>query len=246
MRRLRSGYWLIGSLVLLALLLAFSSFPVADYLVQCALWVQDLGPWGVGIFIAIYILACLLLVPGSLLTIAAGYIYGFWGIAVVSAASTGGAAAAFLLGRGAARQRIEKLLTDQPRFLALDRAVAEQGFLIVLLLRLSPIFPFTLLNYFFGLTRVRFWPYVLASWLGMLPGTILYVYLGTTVQQLADKIRGGIARDTLPQRIFFGVGLLATVVVSVLLTRLARRTLSRTAPALLTPPAVPSDQQRPH
>jgi uncharacterized membrane protein YdjX (TVP38/TMEM64 family) len=246
MKRPHPGFWWLGLLVLVGLLLAFSPFPVADYLVQFALWVQDLGSWGVGLFILCYILACVLLVPGSLLTVAAGYIYGLWGIAVVSAGSTLGAAAAFLIGRTLARRRIETVLANQPRFLALDQAVAEQGFQIVLLTRLSPVFPFTLLNYFFGLTRVRFWTYVLASWLGMLPGTVLYVYLGTTIQQLADIAQGGVARDSVPQRIFFAVGLLATLIVTVLLTRLARHTLSRTAPATLAPPASQHSQQEPH
>src|SRR5262249_27891263 len=120
-------------------------------------------------------------------------------------------------------------LAGNPRFLALDQAVAAGGFKIVLLTRLSPLFPFTLLNYAFGLTMVRFRDYVFASWIGMLPGTVMYDYLGSTVKELADiaarKVDGGPARLVL-----FFVGLAATVVVTVYVTALARRALRHVVP----------------
>ena len=140
-----------------------------------------------------------------------------------------GASLAFWLGRTLARGLVEKRLAGNSRFNALDQAVAAGGFKIVLLTRLSPLFPFTLLNYAFGLTKVRFRDYVLASWIGMLPGTVMYVYLGSTVKELADvaagKVEGGPARLVL-----FFVGLAATVVVTVYVTRLARRALRQAVP----------------
>src|SRR5207302_2833243 len=130
------------------------------------------------------------------------------GTVVISVASTTGASIAFWLGRTLARGLIEKRLAGNRRFRALDQAVATGGFKIVLLTRLSPLFPFTLLNYAFGLTKVRFRDYVFGSWIGMLPGTVMYVYLGSTVTELADvaagKVEGGTARLVL-----FFVGLAA-------------------------------------
>jgi uncharacterized membrane protein YdjX (TVP38/TMEM64 family) len=170
--------------------------------------------WGPVVFAAVYAVACLVL-PGSVITLAAGSLFGvIVGTAVVSLASVTGACLAFWLGRTLARGLVEKRLAGNPRFRALDQAVAVGGFKIVLLTRLSPLFPFTLLNYAFGLTKVRFRAYVLASWIGMLPGTVMYVYLGSTVKELADvasgNVEGGLARLVL-----FFVGLAATVVVTV-------------------------------
>src|SRR6516164_2886697 len=185
--------------------------------------------WGPVVFAAAYALACLVL-PGSLITLAAGSLFGvIVGTAVVSLASVTGASLAFWLGRTLARDLIEKRLAGNPRFHALDQAVAAGGFKIVLLTRLSPLFPFTLLNYAFGLTKVRFRDYLLASWIGMLPGTVMYVYLGSTVKELADvaagNVEGGPAR-----RVLFFVGLAATVVVTVYVTRLARQALRQAVP----------------
>src|SRR5258705_2789829 len=196
--------------------------------------------WGPAVYAAVYALACLVL-PGSLITLAAGSLFGVVvGTVVVSVASVAGASLAFWLGRTLARGLVEKRLAGNPRFRALDQAVATGGFKIVLLTRLSPLFPFTLLNYAFGLTKVRFRDYVLASWIGMLPGTLMYVYLGSTVKELADvaagNVEGGPGRPVL-----FFVGLTATVVVTLYVTRLAPRALRprgplslarRTAPAL--------------
>src|SRR4029077_19479513 len=138
--------------------------------------------WGPGVFSPVYAVACLVL-PGSVITLAAGSLFGvIIGTAVVSLASVTGASLAFWLGRTLARGLIEKRRAGTPRSRALDQAVAAGGFKIVLLTRLSPLFPFTLLNYAFGLTKLRFRDYVIASWLGMLPGTVMYVYLGSTVK----------------------------------------------------------------
>ena len=185
--------------------------------------------WGPVVFAAVYAIACLVL-PGSLITLAAGSLFGVMvGTVVVSLASVTCASIAFWLGRTLARSLIERRLAGNARFRALDQAVAAGGFKVVLLTRLSPLFPFTLLNYAYGLTKVKFRDYVLASWIGMLPGTVMYVYLGSTVKELADvaagNIDGGLAR-----RVLFFVGLAATVVVTVYVTRLARQALRQAVP----------------
>jgi uncharacterized membrane protein YdjX (TVP38/TMEM64 family) len=187
--------------------------------------------WGPVVFAVAYALACLVL-PGSLISLAAGSLFGVVvGTVVVSLASVTGASLAFWLGRTLARGLVEKRLAGNPRFRALDQAVAAGGFKIVLLARLSPLLPFTLLNYAFGLTKVRFHDYLLASWIGMLPGTVLYVYLGSTVTEVADVATGNLAGGPARSVLFF-VGLAATVVVTVYVTRLARQALRQAAPDL--------------
>ena len=192
---------------------------------------RGLGPWGPLAIGAAYVPASLLFLPGSPLTLFGGFAFGntFAGlvfvIACVSAGSTAGASLAFFVGRTAARGWIEQKLTGNPRFAAIDAAVGTQGFKIVLLARLSPILPFNLLNYAFGLTRVPFSHYVLASWIGMLPGTILYAYLGSTAGRLAEIIAGNVQRSPL-QQAFFWLGLGATAVAAALIARIARRALA--------------------
>ena len=185
--------------------------------------IEQLGPWGPVLFVAAYVLATVLFVPGSALTLAAGTLFGVgWGCVYVSAGSTLGAMAAFLVGRHLARDWVTHRISGNARFLAIDRAVADQGWKIVLLTRLSPVFPFTLLNYSFGLTRVRFRDYAIASWIGMMPGTVLYVYLGSLARAGATT-----TPRTPGQWALYGLGLAATLAVTLVLTRIARRSLAR-------------------
>jgi uncharacterized membrane protein YdjX (TVP38/TMEM64 family) len=190
-----------------------------------AAWVESLGIWGPVVFIAGYALAVVAFAPGSVLTLAGGAIFGLlWGTVYVLLAATLGACAAFLVSRYLARAVVERRLEATPRFGAIDRAVGEQGRKIVFLLRLSPLFPFNLLNYGLGLTRVRFVDYAVAC-AGMLPGTLLYVYYGKLAGDVA-ALAGGAAtgRDAGYWAVLI-LGLVATVVVTTLVTRIARRAL---------------------
>lgn len=189
--------------------------------------VKELGPWGPVLLAAVYVPACVFMIPGILLSLAAGSLFGpVVGTIAVSAGSVVGACAAFLIGRFLVRDWIEAKVAANPRFRAIDQAVAENGFKIVLLTRLSPVFPFNLLNYAYGLTKVRFRDYLLASWIGMLPGTIMYVYIGYSVASIADFLAGkedaGIGPTILK---FVGLGL--TVVLTVFITRMARQALNK-------------------
>lgn len=185
-------------------------------------WVPTLGPWGPVAFIAGYALAIVAFVPGSVLTLAAGAIFGLAaGTAYVFVAASLGACAAFALARTIARGAIERQLSGNASFAAIDRAIAAEGRKIAFLLRLSPIFPFSLLNYALGLTRVRFRDYALAC-LGMLPGTLLYVYLGSLAGDAAG--RGTSGQSTL-EWAFKIAGLIVTIVVTLVITRTARRAL---------------------
>ncbi len=198
-------------------------------------WVQEQGPLGFLIFGLGYAAATVLMIPGALITMLAGVVYGPWlGTAVVSPASVLGASCAFLLGRFAFRPAVERKMAGSRRFEALQTAMRREGFKILVLVRLSPVFPYSLVNYAFGITPLSLRAYAFGSWIAMLPGTFLYVYLGATVGDLA-LLTSGEAPDAGPAGwVLKIVGLLATVVVTVLVTRAARRALAESAPEVMS------------
>jgi uncharacterized membrane protein YdjX (TVP38/TMEM64 family) len=190
-----------------------------------ASWVDGLGAWGPAVFIAGYALAVVAFVPASLLTLAAGAVFGIAaGTAYAFVAAVIGSSLAFLVSRYFARAAIERRLAGNRKFAAIDRAVGASGRRIVFLLRLSPAFPFNLLNYALGLTSVRF-PDYLAAAVGMLPGTLLYVYSGKAVGDVAALAGGAAPERGVAGYVVLGVGLFATAIVTVLITRIARRAL---------------------
>jgi len=188
-------------------------------------WISGLGPTGPLVFALLYITACVLMLPGSILTLGAGAVFGVVsGSVLVSVASTLGATCAFLVGRYLARDWVGTKIAGNDKFKAIDEAVALEGWKIVGLTRLSPVFPFNLLNYLFGLTQVRLSHYLIASWLGMMPGTIMYVYIGSLAGDLASLGSGEQTRST-GLWILNGIGLAATIVVTVFVTRIAKKAL---------------------
>ena len=222
---------IMGIFIFAVLIGAAKYFHVQEYLnraLQLALqWIDSLGVWGPVMFIVIYILATVLFIPGSLLTLGAGVLFGVaWGSIFVSLASTLGATAAFLVGRYLARGWVAKQLEGKEIFQAIDRSVAKEGWKIVGLTRLSPVFPFNLLNYAFGITQVSLRDYFFASWFGMMPGTVMYVYIGSLLGSLATLAAGVQERErTQAEWALYGVGLIATVVVTVYVTRMAKKAL---------------------
>lgn len=215
-----------------SVLVILRALPTAQLLDLMQKKVAVLGPWGPVVFGAAYFVAAVLFVPGSALTLAAGAIFGLGvGTATVSVSSTAAAGASFLIARYLARERVRRMAETNRTFGAIDKAIAQGGWKIIALLRLSPAVPFSLGNYLYGLTPVRFWPYLLASWIAMLPGTFLYVYLGLVGKTAAAGAGGGGgASGKNPwQYVLLGAGLLATIVVSVYVTRLARKALRETA-----------------
>lgn len=199
--------------------------PVGEWSVALLRWIEGLGPWSKVLLCVVWIPTAVALVPGAVLTLGTGFLLGVgWGLVVVSVGSTLGAAAAFLVGRTVARGWVEERIEQRPRFQAVDRAVSTDGFKVVLLTRLSPLFPYNFQNYAFAVTGVSFREFVLGSWIGMLPGTLLYVYLGSTAQALATVASGTRQRSVL-EWAFYGVGLAATVAVTWYVTRRARRVL---------------------
>jgi uncharacterized membrane protein YdjX (TVP38/TMEM64 family) len=189
-------------------------------------WVQGAGLWGALLFGLAYIPASVLFVPASVLTLGAGFVFGVArGTVIVSLGSTAGAAAAFMVARTVGRDWVIRRIARYPALDAIGRAVESEAFKVVLLTRVSPLFPFNLLNYAFGLSSVPFKTYVLASWIGMLPGTLLYLYIGSAAQTVAALLSGELRR-TPAQQAMFAAGLIATVAVTTIVTRTARRTLS--------------------
>jgi uncharacterized membrane protein YdjX (TVP38/TMEM64 family) len=203
--------WLVP-LALVAVVVSFHA-EISAQIEELARWVATLGAWGPIVFVLSYVLATVAFVPGSVLTVAAGAIFGLAaGTAYVFIGASLGASIAFLLSRGFARGAIERRLAGNPRFAAIDRAIANEGLRIVFLLRLSPLFPFSLGNYALGLTRVSFRDYAIAC-TGMLPWTFVYVYLGSVVGESASGWR-------------IVAGLVVTAVVVLLIARVAKRALA--------------------
>ena len=212
----------IVSLAILAAALA-AAFLLRDEEAQRLLARASSQPWGPAAFVAAYAAACVLFIPASILIFAAGALFGLVkGIFLVSIGATLGATAAFLTGRYLARDWVAKRVGADRRFSALDEAMGKEGWRIVLLTRLAPIFPFVLLNYALGLTRVTLKEYVPATWLGILPGTSVVVYLGSLAGGAA---RGGSSATTPAQWAFYALGLAATILLSVKLSRMARKAL---------------------
>ncbi|MEQ8763446.1 MAG: TVP38/TMEM64 family protein [Planctomycetota bacterium] len=222
----KHGRLIVLGLVIVALIVAARLLPLGDWLEALDEWTRSLGFWGPFVFGAIYVAAALLFVPGSAITLAAGAIFGLGiGFVVVSIASTTAATLAFLIARTVGRDHLERLADRYPKFAAIDRAIAEGGWKIVGLLRLSPVIPFSIGNYLFGLTAVRTLPYVLASWIGMAPGTFLYVYLGHLGRSGLEVAASESPERTTGEWLLLGAGLVSTIVVTVIVTRLARRAL---------------------
>lgn len=189
-------------------------------------WIENLGYWGGLAFLFVYIIATIAFIPGSVLTLGGGAVFGvLWGSIYVFIGATLGAIAAFLIGRYFARDWIGKKIEGNQKFMAIDQAVAQSGFKIVLLTRLSPIFPFSLLNYVFGITNVGLKDYAIAS-IGMLPATVMYVYIGSLAGDLARIGSETPSLDPAWQWTMRIVGLVATVAVTIYVTRLANKAIA--------------------
>lgn len=222
-----SARLVIAAVLVAAVLVATLLLPGAEHSIRFLHWVQGQGALGPVILGGATIVACVLLVPKWVLGTSAGFLFGMGaGLATASTAIALGAGAAFLVGRTLARPWVARRVAADRRFQALDRAVGRQGFKIVLLSRLSPLLPFNLLNYAFGLTTVSLPHFLAASWIGMLPGTTVYVYLGSIAKSLTDLAEGRVMSGP-AERIFLVVGLVVTLIVAVLIARIANRALRR-------------------
>ncbi len=212
-------------LVVIALSILSAILPIKDWIRSFIGWVQQLGPSGVIVFIAAYALATVLFLPGWIFTVGAGLVYGIVGGTLVAlGGAIIGATLAFLIARYLLRKNIEEFANKNPRFKAIDDAVGKNGWKIIGLLRLSPLIPFNLSNYFYGITSVSFAAYVAVSAVGMIPGTLLYAYLGAIGKA---GIAGEKTQHSTAQYVLLGVGLIATIAVTILVSRIAKNALKK-------------------
>lgn len=219
--------WILGGITIAALAAAWYFLPVEDWAAAFDEWIRRLGFWGGAAFAAAYVVATVLLVPAWPLTVVAGLAYGVLiGFPLVLVSATAGATLAFLVSRYVLRRQVEKKTGERKLFKAIDRAITEQGWRVVGLLRLSPLVPFNLQNYLYGVTGISLAHYVAASFVGMMPGTLMYVYLGAAGKAVVgdggDTGTAGALKWSL-----FGAGLIATMVVAVMVTRRARQELDK-------------------
>jgi uncharacterized membrane protein YdjX (TVP38/TMEM64 family) len=209
----------IGLSALALLLVGFRFLPLQEWITTFQNYVNDLGVLGWFIFVVVYALTVFVLVPGSFLTLAAGVIWGLWGFPIVILGAIMGSAISFLAARFWFFDKVQAKVQEYPKFKAVNDAIGEEGWKVVGLLRLSPALPFSLQNWFLGITPVGFWPAQIATFFGIMPGTLLYVWIGSLGGQAA-----GDGMST-AKWVVGGLGLLATLVVTVLVTKKAQQKL---------------------
>jgi len=214
---LRRAVPILIALLLVAAIVAWNILPLEDWIGDFTAWIASLGLWGVVAFGLIYVVATLLLAPGSVMSIAAGVAFGVWGLPLVLVSATIGAGVAFLIARYVAHDRVAAALEGHPKFKAVGKAIDEEGWKVVGLVRLSPQIPFAVTNYFFGITNVGFWPFVITTLIGIAPATFIYVNLGA----MGHGAKGG---DEM-RWIVLVVGLIAGIVAGVLIARKAKEKL---------------------
>ena len=204
--------WLGLALVLAILCFGWFLLPARDWLHAFQSWLLGLGHWGVAIFVLLLVVATFLPMPDWPLPIAAGYVYGAWAYPLVFFTTAFAAALVFLVARHLARDRIRAMLARRRKYKAIDRAVGEDGWKIVVLLRLSPFVPFNLQNYALGVTSIPFTQYLAATLVGILPGDVIYVYFGMFGKSF-DQRHGVV------DWVLFALGVMATIALAVLVTR---------------------------
>ncbi len=218
---------------------AFASgenFSPQTFLRDALAQIEGLGAVGAIAFIALYVVATIVFLPGSILTLGAGVVFGvIQGSLYVFIGATLGATLAFLMGRYGARGWISKKIEGNQKFKAIDHAVGQEGFKIVLLTRLSPVFPFNLLNYALGVTQVSLRDYFFGS-VGMIPGTILYVYIGSLAHDLTLVGAADQSINPTVQWAIRIVGFVATVAVTLYVTKVAQRALAEATPEAISDP----------
>ena len=220
--------WILVAALIALFVAAYVYLPVSEWLAAFQDWVQGFGMLGWVIFVLVYALTSFLLIPGSILTIGAGVAYGLWAFPLVIIGAVLGSAISFLAARYVFHDRVQEKISEYPRFKAVNEAIRDEGWKVVLLLRLSPALPFSLQNWFLGLMPVGFWPSQIATFFGIMPGTLLYVWISS----LGGEAAVGGAGDTdtsLLRYAVLGVGLLATLIVTIVVTKKAQQKLKEFA-----------------
>ena len=236
MSSLRAKLPWIGALVVVAAVVLLGRvIPYREWVQDFARWIASLGPAAYVLFVLAYVLVTILMMPAILLTLTAGFVFGLGrGFAITMLAATCGCAASFLIARHLARERVARYAGGNPRYSSVDRAIGREGARIVFLLRLSPLVPFVFSNYFYGLTAIRFWPYVFASLTGLMPLTFLYVSFGAAA-------RGALIEPAGPAGAWkwglLAAGVVGTTIATLYATRVVKRALVETGTRAGTSPA---------
>jgi uncharacterized membrane protein YdjX (TVP38/TMEM64 family) len=212
----RATWCIIPVLLLASVLAAWRLLPVKDWIQSLDSWIGQLGAWGIIVFAVVYVVVVISLAPADIMSMAAGLIFGLWGIPLVVISATIGATCAFLIARYLAREKVKEFTQKREVFKAVDAVVKEEGWKLVALFRLNPLVPFNLQNYFFGITEVGLLPYVVATFFGIMPGTAAYVYIGTLGQVAAT------GETSQLKIVLLGVGLLTTVLLVWIVGRRAK------------------------
>ena len=218
--------WIILAALIAIFAAAYVYLPISEWLTAFQDWVQGFGALGWAIFIAVYAITSFVLIPGSILTLGAGVAYGLWAFPLVVAGAVLASAMSFLAARYVFHDRVQEKVAQYPRFKAVNEAIRDEGWKVVLLLRLSPALPFSLQNWFLGLMPVGFWPAQIATLFGIMPGTLLYIWVASLGGEAAA---GGAADASLLRYAVLGIGLLATLVVTIVVTRKAQQKLKEFA-----------------
>jgi len=208
----------------------------SSWLEQSMLWIQQSGWIGWVWFVVLYALSCVFFLLGSVLSFGAGAVYGFWPATIlVSLGSIVGAMANFLIARYLVRGWVEKKFSKSRKFRALNHAIAQDGWRILLLTRISPVLPHSLVSCAFGLSAMPFWKYMVISWIGFLPISAAYAYGGAIFGRAA---KGGLHQGPHAWAAY-SVELIITLVITVWITRIAQKSLRTYAPEVSEPPAQP-------
>ncbi len=218
-------------------------FPIVDMIVRAQRKIGQMEWWGAALYPLLYAFCNLLLLPAGVLAMGSGLFFGlWWGSFLVLAGNVGGAAAAFMISRKLGRQWVEKKALRHRKWVALDKAIAKEGWKIIFLSQVHPLFPTSFLNYLYGITSIRFWPCMLWIALGQAPGVFLYAYLGTLAQLGIKIVRGQNHPHGIEYVIWIG-GLLVTLFVTTALGRLALKLMAQVAAEEARPAPAPKARE---
>ncbi len=229
----------IPILILLAVIAGFTlgtlDQTLADWAARLLTYVRGLGAWGPVVIVVTMMVVCVTSLPGAPLTLGCGFLFGVWkGTLIATAGATLGASAAYVLGRTFARNWVKRSISRRARFARLDRATQHHGFMIVLLSRLSPLFPFNLLNYAFSVTAVKFRDYFFATMIGVIPACFVWVYMGTFMKTIAEVATGKVDPSTVKPWVLV-LSLVITLIAMVVLAYVAKKMLARALAEEVTP-----------
>ena len=200
-------------------------FPIVDFVEALQQRVMGWGAWGAVCYPLLFAVCNILLLPGGVLAVGGGFFFGlWWGFLIVFVGNGVATAISFALSRRVAAQPLRRKLSHNPTLRALEPAIERESWKIILLSQLHPLFPTSLLNYLYGLTRIRFGSYMLWSSIGRIPGLFLYVYVGT-LGQLGLRLMRGRSQPRLIEYWTWGGAFVTTALLLVVLGRIAYRAI---------------------